>query len=378
MLAKTDTVKVKILELLALSGDMTSGELKSFFDVPSYVEKVITNLRKEGLIKRMKVYEKNTFRLTGLGKSFLKEIMPEIYEMLLADRKTLNVVRNDRVHRERRRNLVNVLLSLHRADVKILPGEKNSLKNDSAITSADTTDKTDSVINHTPEFYTAVEIKSIIADYKTSNSSRALGVLISYGVLYIMYSTDDGELNWNKETEKNFKETTRKVLGRMLFNKPTKTYLVILSDKISTLEKIIRRYKSSGVRKIHPSADVEEMIFALRDTSKDLTLKLITKPNNNAFVLAEKLRAGIKYYPQYPFFAGGTGDDEQEFDLHTFMFDLYNVAAALDLCKTRRVRVNVFCFDYQIPYIKSLIDTQKENIALYPYDAEKGCETDCE
>ena len=51
MAKRTDTSKVKILELIALTGELSADEIKSFSGSPSYAEKLITILKKESYIK---------------------------------------------------------------------------------------------------------------------------------------------------------------------------------------------------------------------------------------------------------------------------------------------------------------------------------------
>lgn len=46
--------------------------------------------------------------------------------------------------------------------------------------------------------------KNIIPDYKKGIGSRALGILIAFGKIYIVYSTVEGNLLWRKDKEKDF------------------------------------------------------------------------------------------------------------------------------------------------------------------------------
>lgn len=111
--------------------------------------------------------------------------------------------------------------------VKIFPDEKTLLTSTSVNTRTDTTDITD---KQRLEFYTSMEIKSIIPDYKKGIGSRTLGILIAFGKLYIVYLTYDGNLLWQKDIEKDFLTNTKGVLARKLFGQDNGTYLLVLSD----------------------------------------------------------------------------------------------------------------------------------------------------
>ena len=93
---KTDTSKVKILELIALTGELSADEIKSFSGSLSYAEKLITILKKESYIKKYKSSEKSTLRLTFKGRDYLKELLPEIFDSMLNGQKTMNRVRDDK------------------------------------------------------------------------------------------------------------------------------------------------------------------------------------------------------------------------------------------------------------------------------------------
>lgn len=216
MAKKSDTLKVKVLELLALVGELSSDEIKSFVNSSSYGEKIITALKKETLIRKYKIEDRDLFRLAPRGKKYLKEILPGEFESYLTRQRSMNRIRDDKRRIERRDKLAKMLFMFHRADIKILPDEKTLLKNSSVNTRTDSTDTTDA---YRPEFYTSTEIKNLVPDYKTSIGSRALGILIANNMLYIVYYTADGELLWKHDSEENFLKSTSRVLARKLFGK---------------------------------------------------------------------------------------------------------------------------------------------------------------
>ena len=377
MISKADSAKIRILEILAMTGEMTGENIKAFFSSGEYVRKTITALKNESLIRKSSEKGKPVYRLTSKGRIKLKEVLPDVFEPLLEGRKTMNKTRDDDRRIERRNKLIEVLLILHRADVKIFPDEKVLLSNSSLIHRTDNTDTTDFEKNTQPEFYTAIEIKSLIPDYKTANGSRALGVLFSHGKIYIIYTTDIGDLIWRKETEKNFRETTRLTLARRVYGTDNGTYLLVLGEKEKAAHSIINRYKSRTIGKIHPSDDLPHMIFALKDSDKDATLRIITQNDNFIERLEAKLNHGLIEDPMFPYFAGKPKGTEGEYDAHVFLFDLCAVAAALDVCKNKGMKVNLFCFDYQKPYFESMIKDEivKERLTVISYTEEEGRES---
>lgn len=366
---KTDTIMIRILELIALLGEATSEEIKRFSKSPSYAEKIISLMKKESYIKNFRDGNKSTYRLVKKGKKYLEEKLPLIFSNTFQGQNSLNRVRDDKRREERRKKLAEVLLLFHLADVKIFPDEKVLLRRNSVFTNADTTDFTD---KYTPEFYTSSEIKNIVPDYKKGISSRALGILIIYRKVYIVYLTSDGNLFWRKDTEKDFLTITKTVLARKLFGEDHKIYLLVISDNIKLPSIIMKRkYMSNG--KIHPSPELPNMIFALNDRELDFTIDLILNNSDIVEKLEKIFRDGYesdKKHSQYDGVKiiryknpGGQIKTNESFITFAFLFDLRKVMEAVYGAIDPGKNVTIFCFDYQRKYIEIFLEelNQSEN-----------------
>ncbi len=367
MVKKTDTVMIRILELIALLGEATSDEIKRFSSSPSYAEKLITSMKKDSYIKNYRNENKSTYRLMLKGKKYLADNLPEKFSESFTGQKTMNRVRDDKRREERRNKLVDILLLFHRADVKIFPDEKTLLTSTSVKTRTDTTDLTD---EHRLEFYTSMEIKNIIPDYKKGIGSRALGILIAFGKLYIVYSTADGNLLWRKDIEKDFLTNTKDVLARKLFGKDNGTYLLVLSDNKRVPSIIMQRKKRTG-GKIHPSSDIANMIFALKDRSEDATLDFIL----NGSEIPDKLKSVFEstYIPDKKYFefdgvlkqrdkdAAGNPITTEDLGCFVFLFDLRKVMDAVFAALEKNKKVTICCFDYQREYIEIFMRDLKQS-----------------
>ena len=366
MITKTDSAKVRILELLAMTDELSGSNIKSFFSSNAYVEKLITSLKKESLIRNANKEGKPIYRLTKRGREVLRDVLPDIFVPLLDGHKTMNRIREEKRKIERRQKLVEVLNLFVEAGVKIFPDEKVIINNYFTNARTDNTDETDSIYNCEPEFYTATEIKNLVPDYKKAIGSRALGVFISYGRIYIIYSTETGDLLWRPETEKNFGEVTRTALSRKLYGKDGKIYFLVLGDKVKAVQSIMNRYDSTRTKgMIHPGSDLPNMIFALKDIKKDATLRIITKAFDH---IAEKEREenmGIVPDGHFPCFAGRSQEDKLTYYLNTYLFDMCKVAAGIKECADKGINVIINCFDYQVDYVKSIVKEEFQDRITY-------------
>jgi hypothetical protein len=251
--------------------------------------------------------------------------------------------------------------------VKIFPDEKTLLKNITVNTRTDTTDLSDI---QRPEFYTSVEIKNIIPDYKKGIGSRNLGILIAFGKLYIVYLTYDGNLLWKKDTEKDFLINTIEVLAKKLFGQNNGTYLLVLSDDISVPSIIMKRGDKSG-GKIYPCSELPNMIFALKDLNGDATLDLILKGSD----VPDRLNSVFKkiYLPDKKYIgydgvirerktnASGNLTISENFGIFVFWFDMCKVMEAVEGAVRCQRKVTIFCFDYQRKYIEIFLKELKQD-----------------
>lgn len=364
---KTDTLMIRILELLTLVGETTAEEIKNFSSSTSYAEKMITFLKKESYIRIFRDGKKSTYRLAKKGKKYLEENLPDIFADTFQGQNSLNKVRADKRREERRKKLAEVLLLFHLAGVKIFPDEKILLRRNSVFASTDTADTID---KHTPEFYTSSEIKSIFPDYKKSIGSRSLGILIANKKLYIVYFTHDGSLFWRKEIELNFVANTKIALTRFLFGKDYGTKLLVISDDSNVPSVIMkRRNKSKGY--IYPSPELPNMIFALNDRKIDSTIDLILNNSDIIDKLEKIFRAGYeedKKNLQYDGTKivryknpGGQIKTSESFITFAFWFDLRKVMEAVNGAISPGKDVTIFCFDYQRKYIEIFLKELKQN-----------------
>ena len=374
---KTDSTKIRILELLALTNELNADNIKSFFSSTGYVEKMITRLKKDSLIRNTVEDGKPVYRLTKFGKEKLREVLPDVFCPLLEGHKTMNRIREEKRRIERRQKLIEILSLFYGMNIKIFPDEKVIIKKYFLNTRTDNTDNTDSIYNCEPEFYSSMEIKSLVPDYKKAIGSRNLGVLISYGKIYIIYLTENGELLWKNEVEKNFKEITLNTLAKKLYRKHNGAYLLVLGEKLKAVQSILSRYDSRTRGMIHPSSDLSDMIFALKDTEFDATLKLITKPHDHIADMEREVSNDVVYDGLFPFFTGHSITNRLEYHLNTYLFDMYNVAAGVKACRDKNMNVIVNCFSYQETYIKSILDKDlRSKFRFNTIYIEEGSEDD--
>lgn len=238
----------------------------------------------------------------------------------------MNRVRDHIRREERRAKLAEVLLIFHRSGVKIFPDEKQLLKSISEITRADSTDPTDFIGKNNSEFYTSVEIKKMIPDYKKGIGSRVLGILVSFGRIYIVYYTLEGNLLWRKDTEADFLTNTKNVLARKLFGKDPGTYLLVIGGDEKTPSTIMKR-KDKTAGQIYPCAELPNMIFALKDKTKDSTLDFILNGSDIPDRLENIIKSSLKVDKKYSQYDGVIQKREKDSAGNIITKETYGICA---------------------------------------------------
>ena len=361
MIIKTDTLQIRILELIGLLGEATSDEIKSVFCSPKYTEKVLTAMKKDGYIKNHKSKSNTRIRLRKKGKQFLAVSFAEIFN----ENSLKQTPKSTKRLEDRRKKLLEIIKCFYRADVKVFPDEKILLKNEAADSGADPADYADIQ----PEFYTSKEIKNIVKDYKKGIGSRALGILISNRKIYIVYLTNDGNMLWQKSTERDFLTNSKITLSKMLFGTEQEPYLLVMSGNKKVPVMIMKRNNKAG-GKIYPCIDLPNMIFALNDTSKDSTLNFILSGSDFLDKLDEVFKSELipdKKYLQYDGVirnidkdASGNIVEREVFGICAFRFDLRKIADGIESAINFGKKVVIFCFDYQCEYIKMYLKSLRQ------------------
>ena len=364
---KSDTLKLKILQLISMVGELSADEIIEFFDHESYTKKQITILKKDKLIRKYKGDEEVTYRITAKARKELADYIPMPYKKMVFGDKAVDLLKGEKRRNLRRKKMIKVLLLLRKKGADILYDEKTLYKK---VIGADRTDNTD-FYSEKNEFYTSTEIRYFIPEYKTSIGSRSLGVLISKGKVYVIYSVGENMI-WKQEREINFRTTTSEVFSRRLFGTDEETYLVFLGRDEKTISEIMNRYGSDKRGKIMPTYMLPNMLYASLDDKTDFTLDLLM---NNIWLietLEEVNMKKIKFDEREPNFNGiqVNGKDITYF-LFAFRFDIYKVAKAINFSVFGKYDVRIACFEYQKPYLEKFLKGKEHNVQILAIPHER-------
>lgn len=250
MTEKQDFRTTQVLEYLAIVGEATTDDIADFFNTPAYIKKLITNAKKDKVLKERRKDKKIFLSLSAKGKKELLIRYTGKYGLFFSGSNDLNKLHNDISRTDRRKKLIHLLKILGQTNVKVLPSEKQLLFIDSSRSAADGAD------DNRLEFYTSQELKILFPEYKCARGSRALGILINKSSFYVIYYADDSKIIWKEETERSFAVRTENYIARLVSGTPNPVSAILFSNNVETAVGFMKRMNNESDNSICRSKDI--------------------------------------------------------------------------------------------------------------------------
>lgn len=189
-----DSLRYKTLELIGISGEFPADQLNRFISSPSYMEKIITGLKTERLLKTHYRDKLRGYRLTKKSKQLLLSTNPDRFQFYLSGNAETNQIRSEVTRRIRLHQKAEAYLTLLLAGIPIYPDQKPKVF--SPGNKASPFD-----LRSSPLFYSSREIKALGTSTTKIKNSRSVGVLLTQPCVYVLYNTGDHLLKWEYRTE---------------------------------------------------------------------------------------------------------------------------------------------------------------------------------
>ena len=188
-----DTLSDLLLTLVALSGELPASQICRLPSTPGYQSKVIKSLKKDGLL--MSYYRNGLrgLRLTLTPKKRLLSEHPDWFLPYLSGTTETNRLKSDILRRLRLHRMAEVLVTMLNAGVSVFPWEKPALFSPTPPAAAPHIGQ--------PIYYNSREIKEIGPQSSFIRGSRATGVLLTDGGLFMVYNTGPSQMKWEHQSE---------------------------------------------------------------------------------------------------------------------------------------------------------------------------------
>lgn len=348
MSGKCEVLKLKILRIIAVAGEVEAHDFIMLGYTREHTQKTIKKLADDGLIKKYKVEKHTLLRLTNIGKKFLMDNFPNMYDGLFEGTSRTNKIRTEKQRRLRNLRLGKLLIIFNRAGVKIFPGERLGYNIKSSVGISGETVSTGISDANAPEFYNFSEIKKSSEHYKTCRSTRSLGVIVTDRTIYIVYYTGDELMKWHENTESSYYYYIKGEFSVRNAERTIKRLYIAESGFVA--EKILKSSGGKSNQYLRLNEDGTEKIFAVSDTHIDLILKIMCDSElyeELYDILMEKIDTDIAKGQEYD----GV-DIEGRPTVCLILFDLRKADRLYNSLKRNGKKGHIICFDFQKEYIE--------------------------
>lgn len=188
-----NTLSYLLLTLTALCGEYPISQISRLPGGPAYLESMVTSLRQSGLLHTFSKDGLRGLRLTSPAKRLLLADAPQWFSDYLTGSSEPNKLKSELSRRLRLHRMAEILTIMHNADIPAFPWEKAPF---SAMVGQNA---------ESPAYYTSREIKEIGPQGTKIRSSRATGILLTDGGIFLTYNTAKAQMKWEYKAELRFK-----------------------------------------------------------------------------------------------------------------------------------------------------------------------------
>lgn len=192
-----DTLPYLLLTLTAICGEYPSAHLKHLPGGDSYIESIVTMLKRNGLLRTYYRDGLRGLRLTTTAKRLLLNCRPERFTSYLTGSSEPNKLKSEVPRRLRLHRMAEVLVAMYNANVLVFSWEKPTVFQPAL----------PSIVCRIsqPTYYSSREIKEIGNESDKISSSRATGVLLTDDGIFVTFNTGPFQMKWEYNAERRLK-----------------------------------------------------------------------------------------------------------------------------------------------------------------------------
>lgn len=340
-----DSMKYRFLEMIAISGEFPSSQISRLFSSPSYAEKIVTQLKSDGLIRLHYRDKLRGYRLTKRAKDFLLERNPKRFAFYLSGNTETNRVRSEPPRRIRLHQKAETYLTLQNSGISIFPDEKPLIFRCEA---------EPVIMQNLPLFYSSREIKELPYDTTKIRNSRSMGILLGPTCVYALYNTGSSLMKWEYKTEVRLNALMQHHLqGSPYADRPKIRAILTGTD----MEIAFHLMTSTGGYKrslFMLDTSFEHFHYLPNAPEGELLLKLLTAPKQmlqlNRLLLSDMLPAKEDLPIEHDALSAGG-----EPVLLAYDFDMQRITRFNAGLHAYRKPGIIICFDFQLPCLRKYI-----------------------
>lgn len=342
-----DTTRYQLLELIGICGEFPYDQLSRFISSGSYAEKVITELKRDKLIRTHYKDRLRGYRLTKHGKDLLLADKPARFAQYLTGNCETNLIHSEAPRRIRLHQKSATYLTLLHCGIPVFPDDKPRLFSQDC--EAITPDNL-----KLPLFYSSREIKELGYSTTKIRSSRSMGILMAPHCVYALYNTGSGILKWEYKTEVRLNAFLQHYLQGYPYSGHPKVRAIMSGDNMEMAYQLLT---STGgyKRSLFMLDNSFEHFHYLPNTEEGETLlKLLTTPKLMAKLNQLLLSDHQSHRDTLPIEHDAIDANEKPTVL-AYDFDMQRINRFNTGLNIYGMSGNLICFDFQIPVLEKYL-----------------------
>lgn len=338
----------RMLELTALSGEVSPSTLCLLSPSNSYAEKIITALKDQKLLKLHYKDKLRGLRLTDKGKKYLLGTNTDRFDFYLTGNSDTNHPRSAVRRRIRLHQAAIVYQALLQAGICIFRDEKPLLFEPGI--------PPPNQISF-PIFYHSRELKCLGTETIKINNSRAMGLLLTQHVIYVIYYTGDHVLKWDYATEVKLRilltHHVRNGVLSSIYNTDIPIRALLLGSDMNTALQLMTGTGGSKERFFHLDQSYNGFHYLPLQHDPVITFKFLHDINttNKLNTLLSSDLLPPDHLSTIPHDAKTVEDTLILFGYH---MDMLQITRFFTGCSLWNQKGNLICFDFQKGILQKL------------------------
>jgi len=330
---ENETLKDTILQLAALSGEVSEEALRLLDCSEKYLTNLLLELRNNQLIKRCDNDDMTGYRLSQSGKRYLMTQYPERYGDYFRQGGITSKVRLDSTHRYRYLRMSEVNALIHTSGGVIYPGCKPPFQQSSQSLQS--------------VYYTSFEFKNMGDLSVKINSSRAMGLLRNGGDVFLLYNTHRIPLKWEDMTEYRARVLMERCCGGKLHS--------IMTGVDMECAYLLLSSNGGKQNQYYRISEYQPDMYYLPQNRDGVFLLRFAHLTDSAEQLKRKLLMGIDLPEEKTVYCDGFADGKMPI-LFACGFDMVRLERFKNYLEINNMTGLVFCFDFQMSVLERYFD----------------------
>ena len=341
-----DTLPGLLLTLTALSGEFPTAQVNRLPGADSYKALAVKRLKREKLLRTYYRDGLRGLRLTGAAKRLLLAQAPDRFLPLLSGDTATNAPKYTIPHRLRLHRMSEVLVTMHNTGISSFPWEKPAVFQP-------TPPGADNPIV-CPVYYSSREVKEIGPQAVQIRGSRATGLLLTEGGIFVIYNTGGGQIKWEYKAELRLKALLQTEVCQ--YRLPARFQradlcALVFGNGMEPLELFMGAGDCRTKNYFVLDGSYEHFYYLTSDRRGEFGLRLLCEPELKAAldeILSEDLSEGRPNWSVENDALDGNGDPV----LFAYLCDMPRIKRFDTALELHGRMGTLICFDYQLEVLR--------------------------